>query len=340
MADSTSESADTMRERGPGSTIKLWVLMEANRWVLAGVLGAMVPVALIVVGLVAPTPLTTVAENKDPLETLFQAMVGAIITGVTLVVTLNQLVLAQELGPAGDQRDRMNGAMDFRLAVEEQTGEAVSPVEPSAFLLLLVDTVRTQANTLSDVVESEKSSHLRADVEEFVTSITDNADQVTTDLETAEFGTFQVLGAALDFNYSSKIHEARELRADHEPHLSERGETAIDEVVKTLELFGPAREHFKTLYFEWELINLSRDVLYTAIPAFITAGCMILFVDSPASIPGVTAGIPNVLLVTSLAVGVTLVPFILLFSYILRIATVAKRTLAIGPFILREKNNS
>jgi hypothetical protein len=35
-----------------------------------------------------------------------------------------------------------------------------------------------------------------------------------------------------------------------------------------------------------------------------------------------------------------LLPFAFLFSYILRIVTVAKRTLSIGPFILRETDRS
>jgi hypothetical protein len=40
--------------------------------------------------------------------------------------------------------------------------------------------------------------------------------------------------------------------------------------------------------------------------------------------------------VVSAAFTVTLIPFLLFTAYILRIAPVAKRTLAIGPLILRE----
>ncbi|WP_313691618.1 hypothetical protein [Halorarum halobium] len=38
----------------------------------------------------------------------------------------------------------------------------------------------------------------------------------------------------------------------------------------------------------------------------------------------------------SAGVAVSLLPFAFLLSYILRIVTVTKRTLSIGPFILRE----
>jgi len=44
-----------------------------------------------------------------------------------------------------------------------------------------------------------------------------------------------------------------------------------------------------------------------------------------------TLGLPNLLLIVAGAFTVSVLPFLLLLSYILRIATVAKRTLAIGP---------
>ena len=67
---------------------------------------------------------------------------------------------------------------------------------------------------------------------------------------------------------------------------------------------------------------------------------MILFVSDIETVTGVTLGVDNLLWLVSGAVSLALVPFMLLLSYILRIATVAKRTLAIGPFILRESDRS
>ena len=109
----------------------------------------------------------------------------------------------------------------------------------------------------------------------------------------------------------------------------------IDTAIDLLTFFGPTREHFKTLYFQWELINLSRALLYASIPALIVAGAMVTFVGAE-SFSGTFLTIPVVTWVVSAAYTVTLVPFLLFTSYILRIAPVAKRTLAIGPLILRE----
>jgi hypothetical protein len=54
------------------------------------------------------------------------------------------------------------------------------------------------------------------------------------------------------------------------------------------------------------------------------------------AVTGTTLGVDNLVWVVSFAFIITLSPFIILLSFIFRIATVAQRTLAMGPFILRE----
>jgi len=52
--------------------------------------------------------------------------------------------------------------------------------------------------------------------------------------------------------------------------------------------------------------------------------------------PGTLYGVEHTTLVVGAAFTVTLLPFLLFVSYILRILTVAKRTLAIEPLVLHE----
>jgi hypothetical protein len=143
------------------------------------------------------------------------------------------------------------------------------------------------------------------------------------------------LSAALDFNYSWKIYEAQRLMGEHESVLSSEALDALDALVETLRFFGPAREHIKTLYFQWELVNLSRGILLSAVPALVVSIGGVLYLDNPATITGTFLGIDALIWVVVVATTISLVPFMVLFSYVLRIATVAKRTLSIGPFILR-----
>jgi hypothetical protein len=328
-----------MRERAGESRTKLWVLLEANRWVVAAVPVVGVFATLVVLGTLDPSPLPEAVASKDPVETTFQGFLTAIITGVTLVVTLSQLVLSQELGAVGDQRERMDEAMRFREDVEDAIDAPAAPPEPAAFLRSVVDATNARASELADAVADSDDDRLHERVDNLVDSIEGNAETVTDRLGDAQFGTFGVLFAALDYNYSWKIYEARRIRNTHDD-LSEDADRALDRLTEALTYFGPAREHFKTLYFQWELVNLSRVVLYAAVPALLVSVGMILFVDSPGTVTGATLGVDNLLWLVSAAVAVALVPFTLLLSYVLRIATVAKRTLAIGPFVLRESDRS
>jgi hypothetical protein len=332
------QPADRMRERAGESRVKLWVLLDADRRVVAAVPVVVTFLALVVLGTLDPSPLPEAVGDKDPIETTFQGFLTAIITGVTLVVTLNQLVLSQELGAVGDQRERMDEAMAFREDAEGAIDAPAAPPEPAAFLQSVVDATSARAADLADAVAEADDDRLRERVDGLVDSIEGNADAVTGRLADAQFGTFGVLAAALDYNYSWKVYEARRIRNTHD--LSEEADRALDRLTEALTFFGPAREHFKTLYFQWEIVNLSRAILYAAVPALLVSVGMILFVDDPGTVTGTTLGVGNLLWVVSGAVALALVPFMLLLSYVLRIATVAKRTLAIGPFVLRESDRS
>jgi hypothetical protein len=327
-----------MRERAAASRWKLWVLLRADRRLVTAAVLGLVFLSLVGAAALAPVSLPTVLEGSDPTETLFQALVTAIVTGVTLVVTITQLVLSQELGALGDQRERMAGAMEFRADVAELLEAPTSPAEPAAFLRALVASTGACARDLADAVEGTTDPALRERLDTYAEGLAADADAVADRLEGAHFGTFEVLFAALDYDYSWKLSEARRLQAAES--LPAAATTALDEVVERLRLFGPAREHVKTLYFQWALTDLSRSILYAAVPALVVAIAGLLFLDAPGAVPGTTLGLANVTWVVAGATTVALAPFALLLSYVLRIATVAKRTLAIGPFVLRETDRS
>lgn len=326
-----SDSASSGNERGPGA----WIVMRLNRWLLTGAILSVVFVSLVALSFAGFSPLEDLAEDADALQNIFSSMIGPIITGVTLVVTIGQLVLSQEMGAVGDQRERMQEATDFRADIESSVDLDTSPPEPAAFLREMVAGAENRAENLREVMKDERDEELQEKIEEYVEDLDENAETVREGLEDAQFGTFEVIWSALNFGYSRKIFDARKIREDHQDSLSEEANDAIDEMIETLKLFGPAREHFKTLYFQWELINLSRAILYAAIPALIVVAGMVMYVDT-AAISGTTLGIDNLVLLTSGAFTVSLTPFVILLAYILRIATVAQRTLAMGPFILRE----
>ncbi|MBX0295584.1 hypothetical protein EGH23_11910 [Halomicroarcula sp. F27] len=327
-------TANTMRDRAGESRVKIWLLLAANRWHVTAVLALAIFVLFVVLVTLLPPPLLPQLESGDTIETMFSTMIGAIITGTTLVVTIGQLVLSQENGPLGEQRSRMENSMDFRDYTEELIGSP-SPADPSAFLRNLVDVAEQRANAVHDGLSDIDSDQLQWEVDEFTESLTENSETVREQLDGAKFGTFDVLFAALNYNYGWKIYQVERIANDHAEDLGEPENTLLTELKTALSLFGPAREHVKTLYFEWALVTLSQLILYAAIPALLVAGVMLTTVTG-ATLPGNTFGVAHVTVLIGAAFTITLVPFLLFTSYVLRIVTVAKRTLAIEPLILRD----
>ncbi|WP_122090331.1 hypothetical protein [Halalkalicoccus subterraneus] len=321
-------STDTLRGRTGESRITLWLFLDANRWLIGGLLSALTFAVLVAFG-VAAAPLGGMMESADPVETAFQALIGALITGVTLVVSINQLVLSQEIGQLGDHHQWMNEAMEFRQEVELLFG-SIGPPDPAQFLQALVQTSGDRAEALRETVEDNDDEELRARTDRLV----ENSEEIYEQLETAEFGEFSVLRSGLNYNYSWKIYAVRRLRDEHEDSLEEEELDAFDDLVEILMLFGPALEHFKSLYFQWELVNLTRSILYAAIPALLTSLATVLYLG-PGSFPGATFGVDDMVWVVSASTTLGLVPFFVLAAYVVRIATVSKRTGALGPFILR-----
>jgi hypothetical protein len=323
-----------MQERIDAGRLRFRVLVAGDRVALVGVLFVGIVAALILAGILLPRS-AVLFTSGDPVETVFQAFIGATITGVTLVVTLNQLVLSQEFGAVGDQQDRLDAAVDFREDVDSVLDTPISPLEPSAFLRALIDATGDHARALRENVDDD----LRDRVRKVTDDIETNAQSVSDALKGANFGTFAVMSAALDYDYSRKLYSARRLRAEDADTLSAAGTASLDGLIETLELYGPAREHFKTLYIQWELTGLSRVILAASLPSLVVSVAMVLFYD-PAAVAGSVAGVPLSLLVACASVGVALIPFLVLLSYVLRIATVTQRTLSIGPFTLRETERS
>ena len=337
-----------MRERADQSRLRGWVLLSGDRWVLAtGVLGVY---GLGVLVAAAFLPEQVLVEIDDPIETLFQALVTATITGVTLVVSINSLVLSQELGPVGDQRDRMAGAMSFRRDVEDELGIDVAAATPAGLLRELVAAASERAQALSSAVETTVGDDER--VTAYAEELEHHAAATASALSEVQFGSFGVVSAALNFNYSWKIYEARRLRAAFESPAADRtGSTpepaanrpptdpevaeALDDIVSVLLLFGAAREHVKTLYFQSNLVELSRAMLYTAVPSLVVATNVLLFHGVLGTFSATTLGIAHYVWIVAVASAIALAPFAILLSFVLRIGTVAKRTLSIGPLILR-----
>ena len=332
---SDSEPAQTMRKRvgGRWTGILLYILLTVNRELFTALLGGGVFLSLLVLGTFAEPSFRVYMIQYDPSRYVFQAYITALVTGVTLVVTLSQLVLSQELGSLGSQRQRMSGSMSFRGDVEDIFDES-SPAEPAAFLRALIDNSKTTAESFREEVAGHPNDEMEERVDRLVDNIVNNAETVSDEIEDRTFGEYTVVKAALDYNYAWKIDQARRIRDQYPEELSDGAMRTLIDLIDILSFFGPAREHIKTLYFEWELVDLSRGILYLSIPALVVSSALASYL-TPSSFSGATFGISHLLWINSAGIVISSLPFLFLAVYIFRLTTIAKRTLAIGPFILR-----
>jgi hypothetical protein len=330
------ELVDTERGRMNEKRLRYWILIDGDRWLVATGLTVSFFLVLLFIGAFGPPSFRATMRNTDQVGTTFQALTASLITGVTLVVTIGQLVLSEEFGPLAEKREEVDSVIDFRRDLNESFG-SVGPPDPAAFLQWLIARSTQRAEVLEEMIGTNRDDELREQVARFVEALVENAEQVDEQLENAQFGDFTVIQAAMDYNYSWKTYGILWLRSEYDDELCDEERELFDDLLDVTMQFGSAREHFQSLYFQWELVRLLRSILVTAIPALVVAVATLLYLE-PNSFVGVTFGTESIIWVVSAAAALTLVPFFILTSLILRIGTVAKRTSANGPFVVHESD--
>lgn len=334
----TDESTGTDRQRGDGRPVgrlRRWILLDGDRWLLTCALALGVFACIVALGALDGNFRASVAAN-DPIETVFSALATGIVTGVTLVVTIDQLVLSQQLGPLADQRDRLDESLQFRREVESLVG-ATSPAEPGAFIAALVETADHRVLALRETVEGDNSEG-GEEFEKAVESFADGhaeASKAVRDRLDATYLRFGALRAALEYDYAYRVHEARRIRREFGDTMTAAQTDAVDDLLDALRFLGPAREHIRGLYFQDELVKLSRVILTAAVPALAIALAAVFFLDA-TDLPGALFGVSDLLLAVAAAATVSVLPFLILVSYVLRIVTITEWTLTTGGFVLRE----
>ena len=289
--------------------------------------------------------------DRAPLLYLFSALTGGNFTLITIIVSINQLVVSQQLSTPGELRTQIAETNEYRDSViETLPADNVAPVTPTEFLYLLLRATREslariehQSENIDDgeastdgggdapapsvaTGEPEDATRLLA---ELVDDLTDHICHVEELLEASDSGIFSALSATLTTNYSQHIYRARELQYDHPDALTDTQDAALDQLVVLLQQIDVARQYLKTLYMQDELSRLSTRLLLVGVPAvFVSIVMLKLFAASS----GMLFSTGTFTLLTDFAVTIALAPLAVVFSFVLRIAAVARRTVATTPF--------
>ncbi|MDS0298194.1 hypothetical protein NDI76_05525 [Halogeometricum sp. S1BR25-6] len=272
-------------------------------------------------------------QNKTAMQYILSSLISGNLTLVTLVISINQVIISRQLNSPGELREDIQNVNEFRERAFDPDQVDVVPVTPSDFLKLLLESIRRDLQRLGGLTARADDDQLREDTDELVSGITDHVDEVIRLIEGTGSGTFDTLSALLTTNYADRIYQMRRLKSKHRDALSEETEEYVDDIVSTLQQLDVARQYFKTLYIQTELAYISRVLLYAGVVA------ELVLVSTLLTLTASGPNLPNVLppVVAPLVAAIGLLPLAVLFSYAIRLAVVSQRTIAITPFTTPEQ---
>ncbi|UPV76512.1 hypothetical protein M0R89_18435 (plasmid) [Halorussus limi] len=322
-SDSSEGSGGGSRLAAKKNRLREWVLLDGQRLLIAASLLVIVAIVLVSVEALGWVPM----ERPQPVYYVFGGLISGNLTLITVVVSINQLLLGREFNSPGELESEMQSVIDYRREVEEHAGE-VAPVTPLKFLELLFQNTRRETQRIGGMTFGPVGEDVRSEIDEVVESLTDHADDVLDRLGDSDADTFDVLSTTLTTNYAQEIHRVRKIRSRHGDDLPESVMTALDNLVDHLQKVDVARQYFKSLYLQEELSSLSRVLLYAGLPAELVSILVLLGLTARAG-TGLTQYSAVLLPIT---VTIALLPLALLVAFIVRTATVTERTAATIPF--------
>lgn len=321
----------------PLQSVKKWVLIEGSRRKLTLVLLVSVYMSLIGVYMIWPYDLTDLLTKTDTVQTLFNTLLSGVILLISIVVSISSLGVSQELAALPDQQRRVVKSWEFRSDTAELAGVAATPAKPADFLETVLETVEERLDNLAEAAEekgkkseafaAEEASDRIADVREGIQS----AAAVLEDPEGKRIDT-TVFGPQIDV--SEYIDTVRTIKIQDEEGGDEKDLKAeIDSVVEVLQLFTTAQEYFKTVFYKREFSQLSRDLLYSGLPAILLISYVLLALKANYLGWQVFGVVPALVLFISFAYTIALAPFIILTAYTIRAAVIAEETMSTSAFI-------
>lgn len=343
-SDSTGQSEPRPSESGIGSgsvetsPVFQWILVTGSRWIVSAIALLLAGLGFLVSGVIWSEEFVILVTEEQVVQSILIALFSGIILLVSIAISVNSIVLSQEITSLGKQEEAIDRTFSFRDSVRDQTDADVSPVRPGMFLQVVFDAIRTNVRELSESVPTDNATlNSRVEVikEDIVAQVENGEDR----LEKAS-GISEVLFAGLQYDYSQQIYAIRQLKVQHDDTLTDSQHEKIDDLLVTLKHFMIGREYFKTLYLKRELANLSRGLLLISFPALIYLVYAMLSLKAGLSPEFSIIGIPSIVWFVGFTHIVGMAPYTLFSVYLLRTATISLRTLASGPFILDDSDGS
>jgi hypothetical protein len=312
--------------------LRRWFLLDGDRWLIAGAGAAVVFLVTLLLGL------TDVVGVTQP--GFVTSMLGGVISGlfsfVPIVVTVNQLTVSQVVGSPDELRSEIHSVDRFRSEIEAMhPEETVSSTEPASFLATAIEVVADHADCLEAELERPGVDPAAAEaVEAYLAVIREQSRHVEQRLDDAHLRLIELLVPMMGDSYSRNLNDARQLRHEFGDGLTQRAGVLLEELEQVFVELDVLRQYFKSLYVQQELSYLSRMVGYVGVGSFlISVFTVMLFANGQP-----LSAHPLLLdLLVSLVIATATLPFTVLVSFVVRVATIAQRTAASGAFTPRRE---
>ncbi|WP_336002621.1 hypothetical protein [Halorientalis halophila] len=311
-----------------------WFLLTGRRMVVTAALLLLVLGTLLGLSLLRPFDVHSLLTETNTTQDLFNTLLSGTILLVSVVVSINSVVLSEEITDIETQQRRLDASIDYRQRLGDLVAEDVTPARPAEFLRVILHVIYTRTQRLQELATEEGDADFQADIEPFVTDVLVQVGQARATLADTRSGTFGVLLVGLRYDHSEQLRALRIVDQTYGDELTDEQRAVIDDLVQTLKFLATGREYFKSIYYKQELARLSSRLLYVSLPSIVVISYVILSLDTEL-VPDVTLLTLSPLLVfVAVAYTVALAPYIVLTAYVLRATTVTLRTVAAGPFIL------
>ena len=264
---------------------------------------------------------------------LFGGIISGLFSFVPIVVAVNQLTISELFGTPDRLRERIESVRAFRGTIEERLPDvAVSPTDPGAFLAVAARVLSREAESLREAGTESDDTELRERIDEYVDGVIGQIEQLKARSNEENLSLIDVLLPMMGDGYAENINAARRIQAESADALTARADTLLDDLREMYRGLSILRQYYKALYIQQELAKLSRLIVYSGLSAFLVSAFLILIFADGAPPAGHGSGM---VVFVSGALAVAFAPFAVLFSFILRIATIAKRTASPGAFTPR-----
>lgn len=307
-----------------------WLLLTGDRRTVTLTLAIGVYLLLLTLSFVWPVELGTLLSETEAVQRLFNTLLSGVILLVSIVVSINSIVVSEEIDPIGDQHDEVVKAWEFRNHTSEEVDRDVSAADPNMFLGQILKAVDQELRSLATYLKPapEESEEL---LQTFYDEMRRYIRSTTRMLSHSTSGTVDTRLFSAGYDPSEILATGRQIR--ERGSLSEEAETVLDDIIRAFHFFTAAREYFRTVYYKREFARLSRDILYGGLPAILLMSYVLLALDTQ-TFPGSTFGVDHLLLFMNLAYVIALTPFLILMSYVLRSAVIAEHIITAGAFTI------